>query len=264
MRPISGNYLANSGKFHHGLSMNIPVPILAPATSLDISNVRSQIDAIDAQLAALIVRRCGLSASVASAKRAAGDSAFGWRPAREIEILRTLMREQASLDPQLAFSVWRALISANLAAQGDLAIFTIAQTQSQAKAAFSVGSTPTLLPNTTAVLKSVLQDDHAIGVLPWPDAHDWWVTMMAGQFSSLHVCAASPFAGEAPQVLLVAARVPEEAGDDISLVAGPAGAIEGGIIAQSEGLVLVACGEFISPDAPLPAGCRLIGTFAVA
>jgi chorismate mutase len=244
--------------------MIIPQSKLAPETSVDISNVRGQIDAIDAQLAALIVHRCGLSASVASAKRAVGDSAFGWRPAREVEILRTLMREQASLDPQLAFSIWRALISANLAAQGDLTIFATADTQSQALAAFNVGSAANILTDTTEILTAIVNDDHAIGVLPWPSTNDWWVLMMDTRFSSLHVCAASPLVGEGPQVLLIAARPPEEAGEDISLIAGPIGAMEGGIIAQSQGLALVACGEFISPNAALPAGCRLIGTFAVA
>jgi chorismate mutase / prephenate dehydratase len=244
--------------------MNKPHLPSQEANPLDIVNVRHQIDVIDAQLADLIVRRCGLSASVAAAKRASGDHAFGWRPAREVEILRTVLHQRASLNPELAFSIWRALISANLAAQGDLTVFAVAETTPQASQAFSVGIKPTTLSCTHDVLHALVQDDHAIGVLPWPSSSDWWVSLMAPEFSSLYVCAASPLVGDSPDVMLVCARSPDEAGEDIALVAGPIGAIEGGSIAQFGELELVACGEFILPETPLPAGCRLIGNFALA
>jgi chorismate mutase len=244
--------------------MNSPKSQTPVALPHDISDVRTQIDAIDAQIGEFIARRCGLSAAVANAKRALGDHAFGWRPAREVEILRTVMRQQASLNPELAFCIWRALISANLAAQGDLSIVSVSDTQSQAKAAFSVGVTIEVLDDSKAVLSALVHNDHAIGVLPWPTSQNWWVTMMEPQFGSLHVCAASPLTGGNPDVMLIAARKPEAAGEDIALIAGPIGAVEGGAIAQYEGLELVACGEFVSPEMPLPHGCRLIGSFALA
>ncbi len=265
---ISGNYLAKSCKFHHCLRMNVPPAdeTLNARTdvSLSISNVRGQIDSIDAQIAQLIVQRCNLSASVAQAKRQAGDTAFGWRPAREVEIMRTLLQGQASLNPELAFCVWRALISANLAAQGDLVIYTTGATQQAANEAFSVAAAPKKLANAQLVFEALLEDDHAVGVMPWPDCNDWWVTMMESRFSTLHVCAASPIAGIGPQVMLVAQRIPEPAGDDISLVAGPIGLFEGGEMDRSGSLALVSVGEFFVPETVLPAGCRLIGSFALA
>jgi chorismate mutase len=210
------------------------------------------------------VQRCGLSASVSAAKHAQGDETFGWRPAREVEILRTVLRDQASLNPELAFSIWRALISANLAAQGDLRIFTTQQVVASAKAAFSVGTIPKVVPTTIDVLRAIASDDHAIGIVPWPTDQDWWLAMMEPQFASIYVCAASPLCGSDVEVLLVAARVPEAAGDDISLIAGPVGVVEGGVLAQANGFELVACGEFMTPDTPLPTRCRLIGSFALA
>jgi chorismate mutase / prephenate dehydratase len=243
--------------------MNKPQTIADAAAPLNIADVRHQIDGIDAALAELIVRRCGLSAAVSAAKRGAGDVAFGWRPAREIEILRTLLRDQASFDPELAFCVWRALMSANLAAQGDLKIVALDETALAARTAFSVGASPEIADDVADLLARVVSDDHAIGVLPWPEQHDWWVAMIAPRFEALHVCAASPICGRDPEVLLVAARPPEPAGDDISLVAGPIGAMEGGVLATQYDLELVACGEFIALGATLPAGCRLIGSFAV-
>lgn len=230
----------------------------------NIADVRTHIDAIDAQIGALIVQRCDLSAAVAAAKRGAGDTAFGWRPAREIDILRTLLRDQASLNPELAFCVWRALISANLAAQGALNVHCTSDTQAAALAAFSVGTSPWLESTVREVLEKVTKDDHAIGVLPWPDSADWWVTLMEPHFAALHVCAASPIAGAGPQVMLAAARAPEAAGDDISLIAGPKGAVEGGVIAQMGNLTLTSVGEFVALGTPLPPGCRLIGCFALA
>jgi chorismate mutase / prephenate dehydratase len=243
--------------------MNTPQTSLASASVLNIADVRSQIDHIDAAIAELIVRRCGLSADVAAAKRGAGDKAFGWRPAREIEILRTLLRDQASLNPELAFCVWRALMSANLSAQGELRIWALDSVIGAARAAFSVGAVPQRAVDAKALMEAVVGDNHAIGVLPWPDGHDWWRAMMEPRFHALHVCAASPICGGEPDALLIAARQPEAAGDDISLIAGPIGAIEGGVLAQSGHLELVACGEFVPAGTPLPAGCRLIGSFAL-
>ena len=230
----------------------------------DIRDVRRQIDVIDSALAALIAQRCALSASVASAKKAAGDQAFGWRPAREIDILRQVLAREASLDPELAFVVWRALISANLAAQGELRILAVAETIEAAKAAFSVGTLPILIASSADLLAALVNDDHAIGVLPWPDGQDWWVIMMEARFEALHVCAASPLAGGQPEVLLIAKRAPEAAGEDISLIAGPIGVIDGGVLASIGDFELVACGEFIGAEADLPRGCRLIGSFALA
>ena len=261
--PISGNYLAKVRDFHHGRGMIKPQPMHTANVMLDITSVRTQIDAIDGQLAALIVRRCGLSASVASAKRAAGDAAFGWRPAREVEILRSVLRQQASLDPELAFSIWRALISANLAAQGTFRIIALTDTARSAKAAFSVGPEPEIVADVTTLFDILLRDDHVIGALPWPTGHAWWVTMMAPHYSALHVCATSPLSGRDPEILLVSGRTPEPAGDDISLIAGPIGSVEGGVLAQVGELELVACGEFMRAGSDMPHGCRLIGSFAV-
>jgi chorismate mutase / prephenate dehydratase len=244
--------------------MNKPQTSLVQTSPLNIADVRGQIDNIDAALAELIVRRCSLSAAVSAAKRGAGDVAFGWRPAREIEILRTLLRDQASLDPELALCVWRALISANLASQGALTIHCTQMTLPSALSAFSVGTTPQLADNERDILTQVSKDDHAIGVLEWPTRSHWWVTMMEPQFAALHVCAASPIAGDGPDVLLIAPRLPEPAGDDIALIGGPIGAVEGGIIAQSGTLALVSVGDFIPASTPLPPGCRLIGSFALA
>lgn len=261
--PISGNYLAKQGEFHHGLGMNKPQTSPDPSLARNIASVREEIDAIDGAIADLIARRSALSASVAAAKQAADDLSFGWRPAREIHILRQVLATREAFEPKLASAIWRALISANLAAQGELRIFCVSQTHGAACAAFSAGNPPTIMATTVDVLTHLIGDDYGIGIMPWPDQDDWWVALMAPEFASLHVCAVSPVAGAPPDVMLVSARLPDEAGDDICLIAGPIGAIEGGIMAQSGKTVLVAVGDFVEAEETLPDGCRLIGSFAL-
>ncbi len=50
---------------------------------LSLDEVRERIDAIDDQVLGLVAERAALSAAVAKAKRAKGESSFGLRPARE-------------------------------------------------------------------------------------------------------------------------------------------------------------------------------------
>jgi chorismate mutase len=243
--------------------MNKPQPAQDPSLARNIASVREEIDAIDGAIADLVVRRSALSASVAAAKQAADDLSFGWRPAREIHILRQLLATRDAFQPKLANAIWRALISANLAAQGDLRIFCVNQTYGAACAAFSAGNTPMIMGDSTQILTHLVGDDFGIGILPWPDQDEWWLKLMQPEFAGLHVCAVSPVAGSEPEVMLVSARLPDMAGEDISLVAGPAGRVEGGVIAQSGDMALTAVGDFVGPTDILPAGCRLIGSFAL-
>ena len=85
-----------------------------------LEEVRWRIDAIDAQLHALIDERATLATVVAAAKRAAGDGdKFGLRPAREAQVIRTLLeRERFSVTPALLIKIWRELMADSLARQG--------------------------------------------------------------------------------------------------------------------------------------------------
>jgi chorismate mutase len=93
-----------------------PAPEAAPP-SLD--EVRQRIDAIDEQVLSLVAERAALSAAVAKAKRAAGESSFGLRPAREAQILRRLL---IAKEPQVSFELvvglWRQIMADSLARQG--------------------------------------------------------------------------------------------------------------------------------------------------
>lgn len=243
--------------FAHCWRMNIP-------TSPNISDVRAQIDAIDAQLAQLIAQRCALSAQVGAAKKAAGDHAFGWRPARETEIVRQVMAAQPALNKNLVLRVWRAMISANLASQGDLRILAVPQTAKAARDTFSVGADVQISLNDHALLKELAQNDHAIGVLPEPSMTDtWWTLMMHDTFAGIYVCAKTPAFDEhrAAPALLLAQRQPQPSGNDVTLFIGPLNFVPGQAIAQAGELALALVAGFTT-DAP--AHCRVLGSYAQA
>ena len=96
-----------------------PAPEAAPAAPPSLDEVRQRIDAIDEQVLSLVAERAALAAAVAKAKRAAGETSFGLRPAREAQILRKLLIAKA---PQVSFELvvglWRQIMADSLARQG--------------------------------------------------------------------------------------------------------------------------------------------------
>jgi chorismate mutase len=85
-----------------------------------LEEVRTRIDAIDAELLRLVVERANLAKAVAAAKAAAGDAGkFGLRPGRETQLLKTLLAgPRNGARPGLIVRIWRELIGDSLATQG--------------------------------------------------------------------------------------------------------------------------------------------------
>jgi chorismate mutase len=96
-----------------------PKPEAAPAAPPSLDEVRERIDAIDDQVLRLVAERAALSAAVAKAKKANGETSFGLRPAREAQILRRLL---IAKEPQVSFELvvglWRQIMSDSLGRQG--------------------------------------------------------------------------------------------------------------------------------------------------
>lgn len=247
----------------------MPTPSSSAALPTDMTALREAIDAIDGQLARLIAQRSGLARAIAEAKKAAGDSGFGWRPAREIDILRGLISREPDLDPALAAAVWRALIAANLAAQGGLDVVTTLEAAPWAKLAFGSASETRILSASQALM-AAKQGARTIACLPWPtDNQGWWVDLLDASLAGVHVCAASPqiVTNGAPASLLLAHRPPEASGGDISLLAGSKAALAGygGTRLSEQGdVALIQLSGFLDLDEPLEVGVRLIGCFALA
>ena len=106
-------------------------PKSAPPT---LEAVRARIDAIDAQLLALVDERAGLAVEVAAAKAAAGDAdKFALRPGREAQLIRSLLeRPRNAARPSLVVRIWRELIGDSLSRQGPfhISVFAAANTAS--------------------------------------------------------------------------------------------------------------------------------------
>jgi chorismate mutase len=90
----------------------------APET-VSLGDVRARIDAIDDQILRLVAERAGLASAVAEAKRAAGETAFGLRPAREAQVLRRLIADpQAGVSAEVVIALWRQIMADSLSRQG--------------------------------------------------------------------------------------------------------------------------------------------------
>jgi chorismate mutase len=255
------------------MGMNAPQTKDLGLNPVEIADLRAQINAIDYEIASLIAQRSSYAKLIAAAKIAEGDLGFGWRPAREVEILRGLLAREPDLDPGVAASVWRVLIATNLAAQGGLEVFATLETAPAARSAFGAAVQTSILPDARSVLQATQVGSRAIGVLPWIDTslkgprERWWTLFLEPQFDGLHVCAASPQvrAGKAPEAVLIANRTPEAAGQDKTLIIAPSGSLAGAVLDQHQGLDVVLVEGFVSdPSAGEVSAQRLLGCFALA
>lgn len=240
----------------------------------DMSALRVEIDGIDRELARLMARRSGLAAAVADAKRAEGDFGFGWRPAREVAILRTVRVAEPGLDPWLAATVWRAMIASNLAAQGGMSVVSLVECAAAARLAFGAASGVRIVDDAAQALDHVRDTPNAVAVLPAAGgdkgaAMAWWALLRAPTYARLHICAASPTVdtGSPVEAWCIAAMAPEQAGGDISLIAGPPQAmvsLGGTVLEASGGLELRAVDGFFGDGRALPPAVRLVGAYALA
>ena len=253
------------------------------APSLDA--VRARLDAIDAQVLALIDERAGIAREVAVAKAAAGDGdKFGLRPGREAQLLRSLLaKPRNAATPSLITRVWRELISDSLSRQGPFHIAVFG-----GKAPARAVETARMRFGTAPGLVSVAKPEDAIAAAKTPGGvavlsltsdTPWWGRLLAEP--GLKVFAALPcLAAWGPLNALAAAAIEvEPTGDDrtywVTDAPGSAAAIEealgrdgvaGDLIAEAGGLKLFALiGFYQADDARLArAPGRLTGVIGAA
>lgn len=98
-----------------------PVPVHVPVTMTEIDDIpdmpalRAEIDALDAELIALLARRRALIDRAARIKKAAELPArIGWRVEEVVANARRHATGQG-LDPELIEAIWRQLIEAAIA-----------------------------------------------------------------------------------------------------------------------------------------------------
>jgi chorismate mutase/prephenate dehydratase len=95
-------------------------------TKADLASIRSRIDAVDAQLHALINERAQLAQQVGISKHAAGHTVDFYRPEREAQVLRLALErnraERGPLRDEEILRLFREIMSACLAQQEPLKV----------------------------------------------------------------------------------------------------------------------------------------------
>jgi chorismate mutase len=195
-----------------------------------LAALRGELDSIDDQLHALLMRRALVVEQVA---RAGKRGAF--RPGREASIIRRLLRHHGGrLPPQALVRIWRELLAGTTAMQGP---FAIAVCETDAAAGFTQAArehfgvlTPLHVHRSAAqAMAEVTGGSASVGVLPYPSEDEprrdaWWTALLQQDLPRIHVVARLPFwtrrAEGAPTVqsLVVAAIAPDASGCDRSLL----------------------------------------------
>lgn len=111
---------------------------------LDLADIRREIDALDASLRALLLKRADLVAQVATSKAQSDDDAV-LRPEREAAQMAALLDWQQAEAPQLnkagVVAIWREIISMAIAQQGGLTVCATASAMAAARAYFGASLT---------------------------------------------------------------------------------------------------------------------------
>lgn len=232
-----------------------------------LEEVRARLDAIDADLLALIDERSGLARQVAAAKAAAGDGGkFALRPGREAQLLRRLLDKPRQAAPAgLVVRIWRELMADSLSRQGPFHVSIYggrepARVLEAARLRFGVA--PALTPAARA--EDALAAARTLGgvaVLALASEGPWWGRLLAEP--NLKVFAALPcLSAWGPACALAVAAVEvEPTGGDVTYwvtdAPGPAAAVEAALardgaaaelLAEAGGLKLFSLAGYYQPE----------------
>lgn len=166
-----------------------------------LETVRREIDAIDAALHKLIIRRTELVEEVRRIKT-------GWQvkiqPSREADIVyRLLARHHGPFPKRELVAIWRNLITATLSFEGPFAVAVFVTgdavgTWDVARDHFGLYTPIARHGTVRAVIEAVRRQDATVGVLPLPrqdDADPWWRHLITHHPDTPKIIARLPFAG---------------------------------------------------------------------
>jgi len=176
----------------------------SPTPPLD--SLRREIDAIDDQIHALLVRRTEIVERVAAVKT--GEHTF-LRPAREATIIRRLAERHRGRFPlPVLVRIWREMLAAFCQIQGDFAVAVTTPDDSRALwdvARDHYGSTTPIvaMPSALQALRAVAAGRASVAVVPLPDdiaegEDPWWRALVSGDPTTPRIVARLPFIEGAP------------------------------------------------------------------
>ncbi|MCE2516657.1 MAG: chorismate mutase [Alphaproteobacteria bacterium] len=150
-----------------------------------LSQVRAEIDALDARILNAIEERAALAAQVAAAK--SGQHTF--RPGREADLVRNLVASSA-LPPQLIERIWRQIIAGNLSSQAPLKITIPSSPDMRIAAGFRFGPGVALTEQRSGgeVVGAIANGSSDLGIVPhWDDDATWLDALIAARADGQHV-----------------------------------------------------------------------------
>lgn len=202
----------------------------------ELKEFRQQIDAIDDEIARLLVARMDVVRQVGALKRAQGENKSFIRPDREAIMLRDLAAHfrATHFPPSAATALWRIIIGTSTAAESPLNI-SVAHGQERGSAValareyFGPTLPCRLHTDAESVLADMTADPHCVGVLSadypaGPQGYWWWRLATEPRFAGNHVFARIPFVrfrreADLEPVFLAGSVEPAPSGQDVSLFA---------------------------------------------
>ncbi len=248
-----------------------------------IEAIRGEIDALDAEIHARLMRRMDRMTALGEKKRASGEKS-AYRPEREAALFRARIRDhRGPMALESLLRIWQEICAAAAQIQMrkvlEAALFAPAETPrflDIARAQCGAGGTIRLLESAEETLKAAKADPSLLAMLPAPtsllpkEGRRWWRLLTP----PLQIVARLPFlsGGEDGAALYVVMRREWRAsGDDITLLRAkddkdaPAqnlrdGSLVGEILCREEGQTLLALdGHIAKGDDRLSALARRMG-----
>jgi len=197
-----------------------------------LAKLREDIDRIDRAVVDLLIERTDVVRAIADVKSDRGDGRLAMRPAREAQILRSLVARAGDRFPRAVLvRMWRELLAATTRQQTPVTIAVYAPRDEPAVwdlARDHFGSTTPLIrsDSSSQAIRALSAGSATIAVLPLPhDDETWWLGLIASQPDRLRVFARLPFVSgrpeqrEEPGALALGRLEPEPSGDDLTLLA---------------------------------------------
>lgn len=203
--------------------------------SPSLDSLRSEIDQIDGEIHALLMRRTQVSRLIARAK---GTEAATIRLAREVQVLRRLLEgHEGPLPRAVLVRIWREIFADSLAQQGSFSVAVFASGDGASLTGLARDHFGVITPiveqgSAVRVINAVAEGECSIGLLPPPQQEPldaWWRYLAREAEGTPRIIGRLPLApaaapSAAGQSALVLGLVePEASGHDRSLLVLEAG-----------------------------------------
>lgn len=221
--------------------------LAAPVSDLTLAALRSEIDAVDDAVLVLIRRRQMLARKINTLKGPLADG-LKLRPDREAHVLRRLLTRAPEEDRELVQALWRELLSAGLAVQGEVTVVVWSPAPGavdQARLRFGVSARYESADSASEALARA-QRESAIAVLALHPDTPWWAGLP--QRAPLWIFESLGEAGETSALLAVGRIPPESLERGTTYRVSDTAAAGERVVATAGGRVLTA-----APDGAAPA-----------